>query len=101
MSQKCDDLLTMPIEPRPEGGCLQCLAAGDTWVHLRFCVTCRTIGCCEESKNQHARKHSESTGHPVIRTREPDEDWAWCYSHAMGINLLPRTEGPPAAEPRP
>lgn len=85
---KCDDLLTMTIGPRPEGGCQQCIDAGDTWVHLRFCVTCNTVGCCEDSKNQHARKHAESTGHPVVRTKEPGEDWAWCYEHGMGINLM-------------
>jgi len=97
-SQKCDDLLGVEPGPRPEGGCPQCLSAGDTWVHLRFCVTCLAIGCCEQSKNQHARKHAAASGHPVIRTREPDEDWAWCYPHDMGINLLPRD---PAAEPQP
>jgi uncharacterized UBP type Zn finger protein len=87
--EKCEHLLTMPIDPRPEGGCPQCLALGDSWVHLRFCVECRAIGCCEASKNQHARKHAESTSHPVVRTLEPGEDWAWCYSHAMGRNLPP------------
>lgn len=86
---KCEHLLAMPIDPRPEGGCEQCLALGDTWVHLRFCVECRAIGCCEASKNQHARKHAAEHGHPVIRTLEPGEDWAWCYPDDMGRNLLP------------
>jgi len=91
---KCDDLLGMTIGPRPEGGCQQCLDAGDTWVHLRFCVTCNTIGCCEDSKNKHASKHAVSSGHPVVRTREPGEDWAWCYEHNMGMNLM--RDDPPA-----
>lgn len=90
---KCDDLLGMEVGPRPEGGCQQCLDAGDTWVHLRFCVTCNTIGCCEDSKNKHASKHAASSGHPVVRTREPGEDWAWCYEHDMGMNLM-RGESP-------
>ena len=85
---KCDDLVNMTIGPRPEGGCQPCIDAGDTWVHLRFCVTCNTVGCCEDSKNQHARKHAAATGHPVVRTREPGEDWAWCYEHEMGMNLM-------------
>ncbi|WP_052665303.1 UBP-type zinc finger domain-containing protein [Nitriliruptor alkaliphilus] len=86
-SAPCEHLATVPDEPKPEGGCEQCLAVGDTWVHLRFCVTCRQVGCCDDSKNRHARRHAEAMGHPVIRTKEPGEDWAWCIPDDVGMNL--------------
>jgi signal transduction histidine kinase len=89
-SEKCEHLLAVENTPKPEGGCEQCLAAGDTWVHLRFCVTCGQIGCCDDSKNRHARKHHEATGHPAMRTKEPGENWAWCFADDMG-RALPET----------
>jgi len=63
----------------PDGGCEECLAIGDTWVHLRYCVACGHIGCCDASKNRHARAHWGATGHGVIRSKEPGERWAYCY----------------------
>lgn len=63
----------------PAGGCEDCIAIGDTWVHLRFCVACGRTSCCDSSKNQHARKHAGATGHGVIRSKEPGEHWAYCY----------------------
>jgi uncharacterized UBP type Zn finger protein len=60
-------------------GCEECLKMGDTWVHLRLCVTCGNVGCCDDSKNKHATKHYHHTHHPVIRSLEPGEDWRWCY----------------------
>jgi hypothetical protein len=64
----------------PSGdGCQECLAMGDTWVHLRICLTCGHVGCCDDSKNTHARRHSFRTGHPIIQSFEPGEDWRWCY----------------------
>ena len=70
----------------PEGGCEDCLAIGDTWVHLRFCVTCGGTRCCDNSKNQHATKHWESSGHEVIRSKEPGEHWAYCYADKVGTD---------------
>lgn len=87
MSTACSHLMETPNDPKPGGGCPQCFAVGDTWVHLRFCATCGAVGCCEQSKNQHAKKHWSGTGHPVIRSKEPGEMWAWCYSDAVGITL--------------
>jgi hypothetical protein len=52
---------------------------GDTWVHLRICMTCGHVGCCDQSKNKHAAKHSHAAGHPIIASFEPGEDWAYCY----------------------
>ena len=60
-------------------GCTECKASGDTWVSLRVCLACGSVGCCESSKNDHARKHFVASGHPVMRSLEPGETWRWCY----------------------
>jgi len=60
-------------------GCQECLAMGDSWVHLRLCLQCGHLGCCDSSKNKHATKHYRATDHPVIRSFEPGEKWLWCY----------------------
>jgi uncharacterized UBP type Zn finger protein len=60
-------------------GCEACLALGDTWVHLRMCMTCAMVGCCDSSKNKHATKHFHGTKHPLVRSIEPGETWVWCY----------------------
>ena len=61
------------------GGCEECLRTGDDWVHLRLCLTCGHVGCCDDSKNKHATAHFHSAGHPVIESLEPGENWRWCY----------------------
>ena len=60
-------------------GCEECLASGDTWVHLRECLTCGHVGCCNDSKNRHATKHYKATRHPIVASFEPGESWAYCY----------------------
>lgn len=60
-------------------GCEECLQLGDSWVHLRLCLTCGHVGCCDDSKNTHARKHFQHAAHPIIRSFEPGERWRWCY----------------------
>ena len=60
-------------------GCQECLKTGDTWVHLRLCLTCGHVGCCDSSKNKHATRHFHATKHPLIRSIEPGESWLWCY----------------------
>jgi uncharacterized UBP type Zn finger protein len=60
-------------------GCEECLKLGGSWVHLRLCLTCGHVGCCDSSKNKHATKHFHATKHPVIRSFEPGEKWRWCY----------------------
>ena len=60
-------------------GCEECLKMGDRWVHLRLCLTCGHVGCCDSSKNKHATKHFHRTKHPIMRSLEPDEDWGWCF----------------------
>jgi uncharacterized UBP type Zn finger protein len=76
----------------PSGnGCVECLQSGDTWVHLRMCSTCGHIGCCDNSKNRHATKHFRATGHPIIRSYEPGEDWFYCYPDDLMFDLKTAT----------
>jgi len=65
--------------PNTPDGCEECLATGETWVHLRLCLECGHVGCCDDSKNRHATKHFRATKHPVIRSLERGEDWRYCY----------------------
>ena len=67
------------VSPRTPNGCEECLTMGETWVHLRLCLTCGHVGCCDSSKNKHATKHFRATGHPIIQSMEPGEYWAYCY----------------------
>jgi uncharacterized UBP type Zn finger protein len=66
-------------DPRTPQGCEECLKIGGTWVHLRVCLTCGRVGCCDSSPNTHATKHIHATTHPVIRSFQPGERWRWCY----------------------
>lgn len=59
--------------------CEDCIKTGDSWVHLRLCMECGHVGCCDSSKNKHATRHFHSSKHPVIRSIEPGESWTWCY----------------------
>lgn len=71
----------------PSGtGCKECLENGTWWFHLRRCAECGHIGCCDSSPNQHARRHFEETGHPIIRSFEPGEDWFWDFSTASQVS---------------
>ena len=67
------------VTPRTPNGCEECLASGDRWIHLRLCLTCGHVGCCDSSRNRHATAHHRASGHPVIRSFEPGERWLWCY----------------------
>jgi len=68
-----------PVEPQPPDGCAECLANGGYWVHLRLCLNCGHVGCCDSSPGKHATAHFHGVGHPVIRSFESGEDWRWCY----------------------
>ena len=79
MASECSHLDQIrDVEPGSEV-CEACVAMGDTWVHLRTCLTCGHVGCCDSSKNRHATGHYLDTGHPIMRSQEPGEDWMWCY----------------------
>ncbi len=71
------------ISPRTTEGCEECLAQGTRWVHLRTCLTCGHVGCCDSSPERHARAHFQVTSHPVIRSAEKDEAWRWCFVHEL------------------
>lgn len=78
-SPRCSHLSSIrPVTPSAEG-CEECLASGEQWVHLRICLTCGHVGCCDQSKNRHARRHFQATGHPIMASLEPGESWRWCY----------------------
>jgi monovalent cation:H+ antiporter-2, CPA2 family len=76
-----------PVTPRTVG-CEECLAAGDAWVHLRLCLTCGHVGCCDSSQNKHATQHFHATGHPVMKSAEPGEDWGWCYVDQVQLDSV-------------
>jgi hypothetical protein len=75
--------------PREIPGCEECLRIGSWWVHLRMCETCGHIGCCDSSPNRHATAHFRATGHPVMRSAEPGEEWSWCHLDEIAF-VLPR-----------
>jgi uncharacterized UBP type Zn finger protein len=85
------------IEPRTPNGCKECLAMGDRWVHLRLCMACGHVGCCDNSKNKHATKHFGTDQHPLIRSYEPGEDWWYCYVDDLAFFV----EGAPASPSHP
>lgn len=60
-------------------GCEECLKIGGRWVHLRMCLSCGHVGCCDQSVGKHATKHFHATNHPIMESLEPGDDWGWCY----------------------
>ena len=85
----CSHLESVPYLDPPDdvAGCEQCLAIGGTWMHLRMCQNCGHVGCCDNSPNRHATAHHEATGHPLIRSIEPGEEWSWCYVDEVAFEL--------------
>ena len=79
MAQECTHLTHLKFTQTNEHACAECVKMGDTWVHLRLCMECGHVGCCDSSKNKHATKHFHRSKHPVIRSIEPGENWTWCY----------------------
>ncbi|NUU20718.1 MAG: UBP-type zinc finger domain-containing protein [Streptomycetaceae bacterium] len=71
------------VAPSTLDGCEDCLKTGDSWVHLRECLACGHVGCCDSSPNKHATAHWKGAGHPVVRSFEPGEEWGWCYDDQL------------------
>lgn len=94
MSQPCDHLAQAREVTPSANGCEDCLRTGDRWVHLRLCMTCGHVGCCDSSPNKHARAHFHEVGHPLVRSFEPGEDWWWCYADEVVFQV-------PGAPPAP
>lgn len=70
-------------------GCEECLKIGSGWVHLRMCMSCGKIGCCDESPNRHARRHAGEAAHPIIRSAQPGEDWSYCFVDDVAFVVAP------------
>lgn len=94
------DHIKLTTLPPSVEGCADCLAAGQAWLHLRVCLECGHVGCCDESPHQHATAHANATKHPIIRSLEPDEEWSWCYIDRIGM-LIPQVTGKTRIPPSP
>ncbi len=79
MESACEHLSHPKITKTKTHVCEECVKMGDRWVHLRLCMECGHVGCCDSSKNKHATKHFHATKHPVVRSIEPGESWTWCF----------------------
>jgi uncharacterized UBP type Zn finger protein len=79
MAEGCKHLDQIQVRETDKRVCEDCVKTGDSWVHLRLCLTCGHVGCCDSSKNRHATKHYRKTKHPLVRSIEPGESWVWCY----------------------
>jgi hypothetical protein len=96
MTDTCAHLGSLPADggpPPAAEGCVECLQTGDRWVHLRRCTTCGHVGCCDSSPNRHATAHHHGSGHPIVRSYEPGEEWFWCYVDDVAFEL-PVPPGP-------
>ena len=85
----CSHLAAVEVHALPAevAGCDDCLRTGGKWLHLRICLTCGHVGCCDDSPSRHATAHNRESGHPLIRSLEPGEVWSWCYPDEVGLVL--------------
>ena len=91
MSDACTHLDDVrDVEARTPNGCEECLKIGSDWVHLRLCLSCGHVGCCDQSRNKHATQHFQTSRHAVMRSFEPGEDWGWCYADRLYFEPAPR-----------
>ena len=86
--------------PASVDGCEDCLRTGEPWLHLRICLECGKVGCCDDSPNRHASAHAHSSSHPIIRSIEPGEDWSYCYVDDVMMRI-PEIHGEPRIPPSP
>ena len=84
---KCDHLGGINEFPGKQRVCEDCVKIGGQWVHLRLCLECGHVGCCDSSPNRHATKHYHQTHHAVMRSYEPGEDWGWCFVDEVEIDF--------------
>jgi uncharacterized UBP type Zn finger protein len=89
---RCAHLNQIAVTQTDIDVCAECLKTGDGWVHLRMCLTCGHVGCCDSSKNKHATKHARGSEHPLIRSIEPGEQWVWCYPDQAVVGEIGRLE---------
>jgi uncharacterized UBP type Zn finger protein len=81
-----------PVTANTPEGCEECLKVQGWWVHLRLCLTCGHVGCCDSSPGKHATKHFHRSQHPIVRSLEPGEDWSWCYADQLMFEPAPRPD---------
>ena len=87
MAAKCTHAKDHVKNPKPHSkGCEECLKTGGTWVHLRMCMECGKVGCCDSSRNKHATAHFRESWHPIVRSIEPGEDWQLCYADKVYVS---------------
>jgi uncharacterized UBP type Zn finger protein len=98
----CTHLDQIQVTERPEAtdGCAECLAAGTPWLHLRLCLECGHVGCCDDSPNRHATAHAGTSGHVLITSLEPGETWSWCYADEV-VLAIPKVTGQTRIPPSP
>jgi uncharacterized UBP type Zn finger protein len=87
MAKRCTHLEEVKDVTPSAKGCEECLKTGGWWVHLRMCMTCGHMGCCDSSPSKHATKHFHATGHPIMRSMEPGEDWGWCFVDEVELDF--------------
>jgi uncharacterized UBP type Zn finger protein len=87
------DRIVVTAPPATIAGCEECLKVGDRWLHLRMCMTCGKIGCCDSSPNRHASRHAQDDGHPIARSAESGEDWSWCFVDEVAFVVAPGDAG--------
>jgi uncharacterized UBP type Zn finger protein len=80
--------------PDSVDGCADCLAQGSKWLHLRICLECGHVGCCDDSPEHHASAHAKSAEHPIMRSIQPGEDWSWCFVDEVAMRI-PQVHGQP------
>jgi hypothetical protein len=90
----CSHLDTIKSVEPGSNGCQECLQMGDRWFHLRICMACGHVGCCDNSTNRHATRHAFDMKHPIIRSFEPGEEWLWCYADQLLFELDCLQPGP-------
>jgi uncharacterized UBP type Zn finger protein len=90
MAAECTHLDQIRLTEPAKQVCEDCIKTGDSWVHLRMCLSCGHIGCCDSSKNKHATKHFHAVRHPLMRSIEPGERWIWCYVDEVMAGELPK-----------
>src|SRR5581483_9202121 len=86
---RCEHEVGLEPPPPRTPGCEECLRLGTTWVHLRLCLTCGHVGCCDSSPGRHVTRHFHHTDHPVVASFEPGERWAWCYVDQAAVDVPP------------
>jgi hypothetical protein len=86
--------------PAAVDGCEDCLTSGGQWLHLRICLECGRVGCCDSSPGRHASAHARAAHHPIIRSLEPGEEWSWCFEDEVGL-LIPQVQGETRIPPSP